>query len=234
MEQGFGALVDQAWQQFQAHTVLVVPRLMVGGLVLLLGAVIAFIVGWAARWALRTMHLDRQAARLGLSSSLESIGVSSSVHAVARLLQGGIVFASTILALYALDPRLASDLAERVLLYLPQLLAGAIILAAGSLVSRFAGRSVLIAAVNAELPSARLLSSLARGAVLLTSWGIALEQVGIGRYTVLIAFSILLGGVTLAGAIAVGLGAQEVVRRWVDSRAAPTPPPVERETMHHW
>ena len=92
---------------------------------------------------------------------------------------------------------------------------------------------VLIAAVNSELPSARLLSCLTKGGVMLMAAAIALEQVGIGRMTVLIAFTILFGGVTLAAAIAVGLGAQDTVRQWMASRAAPRAAG-EPETIRHW
>ena len=234
MGQGFGGIVDQVWQQFQVQTVLLLPKMMGSGLVLLLGVLIAAVFGRLAAWALRLAQLDRRAARLGLSSSLETIGVASSVSAVVRLLQAAILLSASILAIYSIDQRLASDLAERFLLYVPHLLIGGVILAAGVVVARLAARSVLIAAVNGEVPSARLLSSLTKGGVMLMAAAIALEQVGIGRLTVLIAFTILFGGVTLAAAIAVGLGAQDTVRLWMAGRAAPTAGPVETETIRHW
>jgi len=232
--QGFGGFVDQVWQQFQAQTLVLLPKVMGSGLVLVLGVLVAVIVGRVTAWALRSAQVDRRAARLGLSSPLETIGVGSSVPALVRLIQAAILFSASILALYWVDPRLASDLAERFLLYVPHLVVGGIILAAGVVLSRLAGRSVLIAAVNADLPSARLLASLTRGAILLTSAAIALEQLGIGRLTVLIAFSTLFGGVTLAGAIAFGLGAHDLVREWMAGRAAPTAHPREQETISHW
>jgi hypothetical protein len=201
--------------------------------VLLLGLLMAAIVGRLAAWVLRAAQLDRRAARLGLSTPLQTIGVASSVSALVRVLQAAILLAASIMALYSVDQRLASDLAERFLLYVPHLVVGAVILAAGVVVGRLASRSVLIAAVNADLPSPRLLASLTKGAVTLTASAIALEQLGIGRVTVLIAFTILFGGVTLAGAIAFGLGAHDLVREWMAGRAAPARPP-EAETIRHW
>ena len=187
-----------------------------------------------ATWVLRSAQVDRRAARLGLSSPLESIGVGSSVSALVRLIQAAILLSTSILALYWVDQRLASDLAERFLLYVPHLVAGGIILAAGVVLSRLAGRSVLIAAVNADLPSPRLLSSLTKGAVLLTSAAIALEQLGIGRLTVLIAFTTLFGGVTLAGAIAfVSAPTTWCATGWLGARRRPARQP-EAETISHW
>ncbi len=234
MGYGFGGVVDQVWQQFQAQTLVLLPKVMGSGLVLLLGLLFAAVVGRVATWVLRSAQVDRRAARLGLSSPLETIGVGSSVAALVRLIQAAILLSTSILALYWVDQRLASDLAERFLLYVPHLVAGSIILAAGVVLSRLAGRSVLIAAVNADLPSPRLLSSLTKGAVLLTSAAIALEQLGIGRLTVLIAFTTLFGGVTLAGAIAFGLGAHDLVREWMAGRAAPPARQPEAETISHW
>ncbi len=233
MGQGFGGFVDQVWRQFQAQTLVLLPKAMGCVFVLMLGLLTALVVGRVAAWALRSVHTDRWAARLGLSSPLETIGVGSSVAALARLLQAAILFSASILALYSVDSRLASDLAERFLLYVPRLVAGGIIFAAGVVLSRLAARSVLIAAVNGDVPSARLVSGLTKGAVLLTAGAIALEQLGIGRLTVLIAFTILFGGVTLAGAIAFGLGAQDTVRQWMAGRA-PASGPAEAETIRHW
>jgi hypothetical protein len=230
---GFGGFVDQVWRQFQAQTLLLLPKVMGCVFVLMLGLLTALVVGRVAAWALRSAHTDRWAARLGLSSPLETIGVGSSVAALARLLQAAILLSASILALYSVDSRLASDLLERFLLYVPHLVVGGIIFAAGVVLSRLAARSVLIAAVNGAVPSARLLSSLTKGAVLLTAGAIALEQLGIGRLTVLIAFTILFGGVTLAGAIAFGLGAQDTVRQWMAGRA-PASAPAEAETIRHW
>jgi hypothetical protein len=231
---GFGGVVDQVWQQFQAQTLVLLPKVMGSGLVLVLGVLFAAVVGRVSAWVLRSAQVDRRAARLGLSTPLETIGVGSSASALVRLIQAAILFSTSILALYWVDPRLASDLAERFLLYVPHLVVGGIILAAGVVLSKLAGRSVLIAAVNADLPSARLISSLTTGAVVLTSVAIALEQLGIGRITVLIAFSTLFGGVTLAGAIAFGLGAHDLVREWMAGRAAPPAHPREPETISHW
>lgn len=235
MEHGFGGVVEQVWQQFQAQTMQLLPMVMGCGLVLLVGLLLAAVVGRLAAWALRAAEIDRRASRLGLSTTLETIGVGSSASALVLLLQAAIMLSASILALYSVDRRLASDLAERFLLYVPRLVVGGVILGAGVVLARLAARSVLITAVNADIPSARLLSSLTKGAVLLTAAAIALEQLGIGRITVLIAFTILFGGVTLAGAIAFGLGAQDLVREWVAGRA--TPPerrPAEAETIRHW
>jgi len=79
-------------------------------------------------------------------------------------------------------------------------------------VAGFARRSVLITAVNAGLPSARLLSSGAHAALLVLFAAMALEEVGLGQRVVLTAFAISFGGVVLALALAFGLAGKEIAR----------------------
>ena len=107
-------------------------------------------------------------------------------------------------------------------------------LGGGLVLAKFLGRSALIAAVNAGIPSARLLAGLTRVAVVLVAAAIALEQLGIGRVTMLIAFTILFGGATLTAAIAVGVSLQEVVRGWVVRQFEAPVPQQPEETLRHW
>jgi len=80
------------------------------------------------------------------------------------------------------------------------------------------GRSVLIAAVNAHIPSARLLSGLTRFFVMTLATVAALEELGIGRTTIIVTFSILFGGVVAAAAIALGMAARDIARELLQSQ----------------
>ena len=234
MNQTIHDVVRQAWQEFQQQTVSLVPHVMASAVVLVLGILMGMLVRRLARWALSSTRLDHHAARLGLSGPLEAVGIRSAVQATATAVQVVIIFLSSTLALYSLDRRLASDLTERFLLYLPHLVIACATLGGGVVLSKFLGRSVLIAAVNNEIPSASLLASLTRSGVVLVSAAIALEQIGIGRVTMLIAFTILFGGATLTASIALGLGLQDVVRAWVGRQFEAPPPPAPTESIRHW
>ncbi len=228
-------VLQQAWQQFRDQTFTLMPHVLASLLVFVVGIVLGIVITRVANWTLRAANLDRQAERLGLTAPLELIGVSSAVRVVAAVLQATILLFASILALYSLDARLASDLAERFFLYLPHLVVAVLILGAGLVLARFLARSVLIAAVNAEIRAARLLGSVTRVAILIVAGAMAFEHLGISRETVLTAFAILFGGVTLAASIAAGLGMQDLVRHWVSQQV--TPPPASsapEERIEHW
>jgi hypothetical protein len=237
MGRSIGSILGEAWQRFFEQVLWVLPHVLASLVVLALGVLLALLVQRFANSLRLASRIDRRLARIGLSSALESIGIRSSVAAIAGALKWSIVLVAAMLALYSLDARLASDLAERFFLYLPHALVGLAILAFGGLAAKFLGRSVLIAAVNGEIPGARILAAATRAGVMLLAVAVAFEHLGIGRATLLTAFAILFGGATLAAALAIGLGLQDVVRRWAAARLpdpGSTPSEQSHEPIQHW
>jgi len=233
MQYTIQAVLAQSWQQFRDQTFTILPHVLAALLVFAVGLLLGLVVSRLANWALRSSNIDRGVARIGLAPSLEALGISSTVRLLATGLQAVIVLIASNLALYSLDARLASDLAERFFLYLPHLIVAIVILAAGAVLARFLSRSVLIAAVNSGIRAARLLSGFTRVAVVIVAGAMAFEHLGISRETVLTAFAIVFGGVTLAASIAGGLAMQDVARRWVATQLAP-PDAGETEKIEHW
>jgi hypothetical protein len=226
-------VLGQAWQQFRDQTFTVLPHLIAGLFIFVVGLALGMVVSRAARWVLKRSRFDSRASELGLTGPLQAVGISSAVRLVATALQVVILLVASILALYSLDARLASDLAERFFLYLPHLIVAFVILTAGMLVAKFLARSVLISAVNSEIRAAALLAGFTRVAVMIVAGAMAFEHLGISRETVLIAFAILFGGATLATSIAMGLAMQDVARRWVADQILPAPR--EQQTqIEHW
>jgi len=226
-------VLAQAWQQFAAQSVALLPNVLASLLFLASGAVLTIVAGRVAKVLLRRSAVERRATRLGLTSWLERAGILSATAAVVRLVQGIFATMTAALVLYSLDAALASNLTRRFLLYLPDLAVGVAILVIGIWAARAVSRSVMIGAVNRGFRAARLLASLTRGGIVLLSSAVGLEQVGIGRAVVPGALLILLAGVTLALALAVGLGSREVVSGWVEDQLRP-PDPTEPDDIQQW
>jgi hypothetical protein len=103
-------------------------------------------------------------------------------------------------------------------MFLPQIFVAMIVLFIGLLIANFFSRATLLAAANANYPSARLLSTLVRLLIVIFFVTMALEQIGLGRHVVLIAFSIAFGAVMLGTAIAFGLGGRDVARQMLEKQ----------------
>ena len=143
----------------------------------------------------------------------QAVNVESQERDASSLLHWMRNLVGLLLGLTALDADLPTRFATAVLGYIPNLAAAAIILVVGSIAARFLARAVLFGAVNRHLHFARPLSTAVKWLVLIVAAAMALDHVGIGRTVLLLAFGILFGGIVLAIALAVGLGARDVVSR---------------------
>jgi len=208
---------------------------LVGMLVLLL---LGLLLGWLAKEIvyriLRVLRFDRLCDRLGVGSVVERTGLApSSSYLAGQIIQGLIVLTAMLAGLNALGTPLTRNLVERVFLYLPHLLAAMLVLIVGVLISGFLGRSVLIAAVNANLPSARFLSGITRFFVIALTIVAALDELEISRTTIIVTFAITFGGLVTAMAIAFGLGARDLARELLQSQFHPKPRKEADNTMRH-
>jgi hypothetical protein len=234
MWQTLESILWASWQQLGAELSAALPNAIASGLIFAAGGVIGVVAGRFTSWLLARAKVDRGAARLGIMAPLARVGITSVAKLSGRLVQWAVIGIALVPALYSLDARVASDLVGRALLYLPHVAVAVVLLWVGVALSRFLARGVLIAAVNAGVQGARLLAGAVRSAVMLVAIAVAFEHLGIGRATVLTAFAILFGGVTLAAALAVGLGSHDLVRRWLEGQFGHRPPSSEEDPIRHW
>jgi hypothetical protein len=234
MWQTIATVLRQSWEQFATQALAIAPNILAALFILLCGV----IVGWVSARVVHRMvagpSLRQYVARLGGMGPMESLGIANPASLLAGVVKWLIVLLACIPAFSSLAPNVASDVAYRLLVYAPDLVVGALILSVGSVASGFLARSVLIGAVNHELRSPHLLSSLTRTAIMVIAVTAALEQLGIARGTVLAAFWILFGGATLTLALALGLGGQESVRRWLSGESATTRTDKNDYKLRHW
>jgi|SRR5215813_4718702 len=210
----------------------ILPGLFV--LIVLLG--LGVLLGWIAKYVLergaRACGFDRMMERWGMTASLRRSGV--------RRLPSGVLGLVAFWAIFLLFASSGVDAvavpggysATAVLLaFLPPLFAALIILLAGWLLANFLSRTILIAAVNARLPEARLLARAAHWAIVLFTVATALTHLGIGKEMVLVAFGITFGGLVFALALAFGLGGRHLAAQLLARRLRrESPPPQERLT----
>jgi len=109
---------------------------------------------------------------------------------------------------------------SRFFLFLPRLFVSLVILFFGLLAASFFSRAVLLAAVNANLRSSRLLSISIRIIISIFALSMVFEVLGVAEQTALIAFGIVFGAVMLGLAIAFGLGGKDLARGFLEQRLA--------------
>jgi small-conductance mechanosensitive channel len=106
------------------------------------------------------------------------------------------------------------------------------ILALGFLLANFLSRAALLLAVNEELPVPRLVAGTVRLLVNVLAFAMAMEQLGIARNTVTVAFAIAFGALMLGLALAFGLGGKDLARELLAKRFKRQDPDPQ-DGLHH-
>jgi len=193
------------------------PNLLAMILILAVGLLVSGVLRSLLRWLLPRIGFDGFAERIGLATVLERGGIAGRPSAVVALaLAWTVLGIFVLLSIGALDLPIAMDLLSRTFTYLPQVLIAIAILVLGSLVSALLRRTVLIAAVNAGVPSARFLAGAVHTGLLILFTAMALEHLGVGRQILIVSFGILFGGVVLALALAFGLAGRDLARELLE------------------
>jgi hypothetical protein len=189
-------------------------------LVLAASVLLAALARLAVRRLCERVDLDRRLRAWGFAGPAAE-GRAPPTAVLARFATWTVLALGFLVGLGVFDASATSALSARLLQYLPQALVGLVILAAGLAGARAVERSVLIGAVNMGLHSARLLGLGARWLVVVLAGAMALEQIGVGGTILVVAFGLLFGGIVLALALAVGMGARDIVARSLEKRFPP-------------
>lgn len=217
MSEVLGNVIRQTLSGFGQRVADFGPNLLAMLVILVAGCLAAGAVRVVVRLVLPRLGFDRFAQRAGLALVLQKGGiVSLPSQVVALALAWGVLAVFVLLAIGALDVRIAGELVTRTFAYLPQVLIAVAILLLGGIVAAFTRRSVLIAAVNAGLPSARLLAGATQGALMVLFGAMALEHLGVGRQVILLSFGILFGGAVFALALSFGLAGRDLAREFLE------------------
>lgn len=185
------------------------PGVLTMLLVLAFTVGIAFLVRFALRRSLAGIDFDRRVHRWGLTSTGEWTPRNSPTAIAAHAGFWFVLLVGFLAGLKSLGTDVTDELARRTLAYIPNLLEAGIIFAVGVAVARFLQRTALISAVNMQLQSARILSLGVKWLVLLFTVALALHELGVGGAILTVSFALVFGGIVLALALAVGLGAHD-------------------------
>jgi len=192
-----------------------------------LSSIIIFVLGllmaWIAKLVIikfsKLVHLDRFFTKVGLTGVLEKIGLRESPSRIlGRFFYWLLLFMFLVIALFALKIPAIEGFLENFLLYLPKIFIAVILVAIGYILGNFLGRAILIASVNAGIRFSAFLSKGVKTIIIILAFVMALDQLGIGRSTVVAAFIILFGGVVLALSLAFGLGGKDIAKDYLEKK----------------
>jgi Conserved TM helix len=209
------------------------PRLLAMLIIIAIGWLIALVLKIIVRRLLTWLRFKRVSDSAGLTQMLSKAALPPPEDLLSRLVFWIVGISFMFLGFSALGIFALQEQISRFFLLLPQLFVALVILFVGLLAADFLSRAALLAAVNANVSSPRLLSAPVRFLITILAVSMALDQIGLGRDVVLIAFSIAFGAVMLGMAIAFGLGGRDAAKHLIERELFRTRESEDQEEVSH-
>lgn len=194
------------------------PRLIVMIVIVFVGWLIAYIIRAVLRSVLRFAKFDRMFERAGASQLLNQAALPSPTELVSRFIFWVAWLGFIMLGVNALGIGGLQEHVARFFFFLPRLVVASILVFFGLLLASFLSRAALLASVNANLPSPRVISVSIRILISVFVLSMVFEELGLAQQTMLVAFGIAFGAVMLGLAISFGMGGRDIAQRFLEDR----------------
>jgi hypothetical protein len=215
----YETVILEPFQEFYDKVIQFLPNFITSIVILIVGIVLGFLLKNILSRLFIAIGIDKASEKSGAMELLKKGGVTEPFSGLLSRIIGWItviIFAG--ISMSALQIPSVETLFERFLLYLPNIFIALLILLFGYLLGNFFGRAALIASVNAGVRFSNLIGKFVKYLILILSATMALEQLGIGKGTIVITFAIIFGGIVLALAISFGLGGRDLAKDYLEKK----------------
>jgi len=209
----FNASLQELWWGFVQFT----PKLVI--------AIIFFAVGWVLG-AVIARALEQVFSALKVDNLLKSIGIDGFFRKAGMNLNSGyfigqvvkwfiiVVFLIPSLDLVGLNS-IKDFLQNDVLGFLPRVIVAALILIIATIVADALSKTVTASVKTMNLTSANMLGAVAKYAVWIFAFIIALGQLGVADYYMSVLFTGIIAMLSIGGALAFGLGGKDAAAKFI-------------------
>ncbi len=204
-----------------ARTVLVqIGQFLVNALlvliILLIGWLISKLVRTVVSKSLKTAKFNELSSRIELDKLLSKGGITYTFSDLVGIMCYWLcILVTFMVAVNSVGLTIAADLLNKVVLYIPNVIAALFILILGMFVSTLLKNIVQTAANNAGLNQGKLLGQVVETIVIAFAIFVGLEQLQIGIRITELTLGIVLGSIGLGLALAFGFGCQHLAGKFV-------------------
>lgn len=184
----------------------------------LIAALIVILVGVIVAWALETIVV-RVLRVIKIKPYTEKVGLGKVfpakvdfVQIVGDLVKWIVIIIFLLPALDILGLTKVSDLLQRVVAYIPNVVVAVVIVMIGAIVADLVAKVVEGTATTIGVTTSRVLADVSKYAIVVFVLLVALYQLGIATVLVDRLFTAVVGMLALAGGIAFGLGGQDAAK----------------------
>jgi len=195
-----------------------VPTLISALIIWIIGWFIARSLRWAATKVLKAVQFDDLADRLGINEFLGKGGMKHKASSlIATLIYWIIMFTVLVMVFNTLGLEVVSDLLNKVILFIPNIIVACILLVVGMYLAEFVSGLVAGALKGGNFSSPDMVAKIAYYAVMFLTVTLALNQLNIGDGIIDNIVQIVLGALGIALALAFGLGGRDWAKKQIDN-----------------
>ena len=221
--------INRTTRDFAQAFARMLPRFLVMLIIVFIGWLVAYLLKNILRSTLRLVKFDRLSENAGAAELLKKAALPSSTELLGRLVFWVTWLGFILVGINALGILDLQDNVAHFFLFLPRLFVALLLLFFGLLAASFFSRAALLAAVNSNLPSPRLLSYAIRVVIMVLAVSMAFEQLGLAENTILAAFAIVFGALMFGLALAFGLGGRHLAEQFLVRRFSDRKLPEKKE-----
>src|SRR6516225_6978103 len=166
----------QAFQQMAREIAHYLPRLVVMLVIALVGWVIAYLLKLIVRSLLRLTKFSKLSENAGATQLLHQAALPSSTELLSRFVFWIAWIGFVLLGVSVLGIAGLQEYISRFFLFLPRLFVALVILFFGLVAATFFSRAALLAAVNANYRSSRLLSTVVRVLIIVFAFSMVFRR----------------------------------------------------------
>ena len=190
----------------------------------LIGIIVILIVGWIIAAVLKNIvvkllkmiQFDAASEKSGLSDVLRKGGIKNTLsELIGGLIYWVIMLLVFMTALNALGMTVVAALLDKVILYIPNVVAAIFIISLGIFFASIIGSIIMTACTNAGMKQAKLMSQVTQTVIVVFAAIMTLEQLNIATAILSTTITIVLGAMGLAFALAVGLGSKDIAGKLI-------------------
>ncbi len=209
----FNASLQELWWGFIQFA----PRLILAIVLFVIGWVLGNLVARAFEHVVSALKVDKLFQSIGMDDLLRRAGMNlNSGYFIGQIVKWFVIviFLLPSLSLVGLN-YVSTFLREDVLIFLPRVIVAALILIIATIVAEALSRAVTAGSKAMNLRSANMLGTIAKYAVWVFAFIIALGQLGVAAAYMQILFAGIIGMFAVAGALAFGLGGKDHASRFI-------------------
>ena len=209
----FNASLQDLWWGFVQFA----PKLIIAIVFFIIGWVLGSLIAKAFEQVIGALKVDKLFQSIGAEELFKKAGIKlNSGYFIGQIIKWFIIIVFLLPSLNLVGlTSISSFLTTDVLGFLPRVIVAAFILIIATVVAEALQKAVATGAKALNLRSANMLGTIAKYAVWVFAFIIAIGQLGVAPAYMQILFAGIIGMLAVAGALAFGLGAKDAAGRFI-------------------